>query len=570
MRLSDLGVISEAVVELGPGFSVVTGETGAGKTMVVTGLGLLLGGRADSGAVRAGATAARVEGRFLVPSDGAVADRAREAGADLDPVDDPTGHVELLAARSVAAGGRGRAHLGGRTVPVGVLGELADDLVAVHGQSEQVLLRSPARQREMVDRFGGADLDAELTAYAAAFEEFAAVDAELTEITTRARERRQEADLLRAGLEQVEQVDPQPGEDEELRARTQRLEHAQELRAATAGAHRALAGDVEEAPDPDAVDVVALVERARRELEAVAEHDERLGALATRVAELGYLAADVAAELATYHEGVEADPEQLAQVHERRAQLGALTRRFGDDVDAVLEWARTSSARLLELDGDDDRLEQLTARHRDLDADLDARAARLTALRRAAGDRLAQAVQEELAALAMPSAALGVVVEPRQRGPHGADDVTLVLTPHSGAEPRPLARGASGGELSRVMLALEVALAGSDPVPTFVFDEVDAGVGGAAAVQIGRRLAALARTAQVVVVTHLPQVAAFADTHLVVRKADDGQVTSSGVHRVDGEDRVRELARMLAGQQDSSSAREHAAELLAQAASEPV
>lgn len=569
MRLRDLGVISEAVVELGPGFSVVTGETGAGKTMVVTGLGLLLGGRADSGAVRAGAAAAKVEGRFLVPSDGPVAGRAREAGADLDPVDDPAGHAELLAARSVAAGGRGRAHLGGRTVPVGVLGELADDLVAVHGQSEQVLLRSPARQREMVDRFGGPDLATELASYAAAFEEFTDVDAELAEITTRARERRQEADLLRAGLEQVEQVDPQPGEDEELRARTQRLEHAQELRAATAGAHRALAGDVEEAPDPDAVDVVALVERARRELEAVAQHDERLGALATRVAEIGYLAADVAADLATYHQGVEADPEQLAQVHERRAALGALTRRYGDDVAAVLEWARSASARLLELDGDDDRLERLTARHHELDADLDARAARLTALRRAAGDRLAQAVQRELVALAMPAAALAVVVEPRPRGPHGADDVTLVLTPHSGAEPRPLARGASGGELSRVMLALEVALAGSDPVPTFVFDEVDAGVGGAAAVQIGRRLAALARTAQVVVVTHLPQVAAFADTHLVVRKADDGRVTSSGVHRVDGEERVRELARMLAGQEDSSSAREHAAELLAQAAADP-
>ncbi len=567
MRLTDLGVISEAVVELGPGLCVVTGETGAGKTMVVTGLGLLLGGRADSGAVRAGAASARVEGRFLVASDGAVAGRAREAGADLDDVDDD-GCSELLAARSVASGGRSRAHLGGRAVPVGVLGDLADDLVAVHGQSEQVLLRSPARQREMVDRFGGPDLAAALAVYVQAFEEFAAVDAELTDITTRARERRQEADLLRAGLEQVEQVAPEPGEDDELRARTQRLEHAQELRAATDAAHRALAGDVEEAPDPDAVDVVALVERARRELDAVAQHDDRLAALATRVAEIGYLAADVAAELATYHQGVEADPEQLAQVHERRAALGALTRRYGDDVAAVLEWARTASARLLELDGDDDRLELLTARHRELDADLDVRAGRLTALRCAAGERLGEAVQQELAALAMPSAVLGVLVEPRPRGPHGADDVTLVLTPHSGAEPRPLAKGASGGELSRVMLALEVALAGSDPVPTFVFDEVDAGVGGTAAVQIGRRLAALARTAQVVVVTHLPQVAAFADTHLVVRKADDGQVTSSGVHRVDGEDRVRELARMLAGQQDSSSAREHAAELLAQAASD--
>ena len=563
MRITDLGVISEAVVELGPGLSVLTGETGAGKTMVVTGLGLLLGGRADTGAVRSGAASARVEGRFVVPSAGAVAARAAEAGADLDDLGGGT--HELIASRVVAASGRGRAHLGGRAVPVSVLTDLADDLVAVHGQSEQVLLRSPARQRETVDRFGGAALAEELAGYEQAWTRFGQVDAELTEITTRARERRQEAELLRSGLAEVERVDPQPGEDDELRALTQRLEHAEELRSASGEAHRALAGEVDEVAAGDGSHVVALVEQARRALEQVADHDEQLAALATRVAEIGYLTADLAADLASYLQGVEADPARLAQVHERRSELTGLTRRFGEDVPAVLAWAQESSRRLLELDGDDDRVEELTARHRELDADLDARAVRLTALRREAGDRLCAAVQDELAALAMPSARLQVDVEPRPRGLHGADEVTLLLAPHSGADPRPLARGASGGELSRVMLALEVALAGSDPVPTFVFDEVDAGVGGAAAVEIGRRLAALARTAQVVVVTHLPQVAAFADTHLVVRKADDGQVTDSGVHRVEGEDRVRELARMLAGQQESASARDHAAELLAQA-----
>ncbi len=563
MRITDLGVISQAVVELGPGLSVLTGETGAGKTMVVTGLGLLLGGRADTGAVRSGAASARVEGRFVVPSAGAVAARAVEAGADLDDLGD--GVHELIASRVVAATGRGRAHLGGCAVPVSVLSELADDLVAVHGQSEQVLLRSPTRQRETVDRFGGVALAEELAGYEQAWTAFAAVDAELAEITTRARERRQEAELLRAGLAEVERVAPQPGEDEELRALTQRLEHAEELRSASGEAHRALAGDADEVAAADGSHVVALVEQARRALEQVSDHDDQLAALATRVAEIGYLAADLAADLTSYLQEVEADPARLAHVHERRSELTGLTRRFGEDVPAVLTWAQASSRRLLELDGDDDRVEELTARHRELDADLDARAARLSDLRREAGDRLCAAVQDELAALAMPSARLQVDVEPRPRGPHGADEVTLLLAPHSGADPRPLARGASGGELSRVMLALEVALAGSDPVPTFVFDEVDAGVGGAAAVEIGRRLAALARTAQVVVVTHLPQVAAFADTHLVVRKADDGQVTDSGVHRVEGEDRVRELARMLAGQQESVSARDHAAELLEQA-----
>jgi len=569
MRITDLGVISEAVVELGPGLSVLTGETGAGKTMVVTGLGLLLGGRADTGVVRSGAGAARVEGRFVVPAGGPVASRAAEAGADLDDVvdaQDAAGPArELIAARTVAASGRGRAHLGGRTVQVAGLGGLADGLVAVHGQSEQVLLRSPSRQREIVDGFGGALLADELAGYEQAWAAFARVDAELAEITTRARERRQEAELLRTGLAEVERVDPQPAEDDELRTLTQRLEHAEELRTASADAHRALAGDVDEVSAGQEPDVVTLVEQARRALEQVAHHDDRLAGLATRAGEIGYLASDLAADLASYLQGVEVDPARLAQVHERRADLAGLTRRFGDDVAAVLAWAQEASRRLLELDGDDDRVEELTGRHRELDADLDARAERLRALRRSAGERLAAAVQGELAALAMPSARLEVQVAARARGPRGADEVALLLSAHSGAEPRPLARGASGGELSRVMLALEVALAGSDPVPTFVFDEVDAGVGGAAAVQVGRRLAALARTAQVVVVTHLPQVAAFADTHLVVRKADDGQVTESGVHRVEGEDRVRELARMLAGRQESASAREHATELLAQA-----
>ncbi len=569
MRITDLGVISEAVIELGPGLSVVTGETGAGKTMVVTGLGLLLGLRADTGAVRAGAKAARVEGRFLVPADGPVAARAAEAGADLDELDEHAdgspAQRELIAARTVASSGRGRAHLGGRGVPVAVLADLADDLVAVHGQSEQVLLRSPARQREIVDRFGGEELATVLSGYQAAWVAFARVDAELQEITTRSRERRQEAELLRAGLAEIERVDPRPGEDDELRALTRRLEHAEELRTASSKAHRALAGEVDEAAAPGAADVVGLVEDARRGLDAVAHHDEGVAALVARVAEVGYLAADIAADVASYLQGVEADPIRLAQVHERRAELTGLTRRFGEDVSAVLAWGQESSRRLLELDGDGDRVEELTARHRELDADLDARAARLRTLRREAGERLAEAVGSELAALAMPSARLSVQVTGRTRGPHGADEVALLLAPHSGAEPRPLSRGASGGELSRVMLALEVALAGSDSVPTFVFDEVDAGVGGAAAVEIGRRLAALARTAQVVVVTHLPQVAAYADTHLVVRKADDGRITQSGVHRVEGEERVRELARMLAGQQESASAREHAAELLAEA-----
>jgi DNA repair protein RecN (Recombination protein N) len=557
VRIRSLGVIADAALELGPGLTVVTGETGAGKTMVVTALGLLMGERADAGAVRSGDRAAVVEGRFAVPADGRVAARAADAGAELDD-------GSLIVTRTVAAGGRSRAHLGGRSAPVGVLAEIADDLVAVHGQSEQVLLRSPARQREVVDAYAGADVAGPLAEYTSAWTRRQAVTAELDEITTRARERAQEADLLRLGLEEVAAVEPQPGEDAELLGQWQRLSHAEDLRTAAAAAHAALAGDPALGdPGPDAT---GLVDTARRALDAVRDHDPELASLADRVAEAGYLLADAATELSAYAESVDADPARLAAVEERRAALTALTRKYAPDVDGVLTWAEQAAGRLAELEGDDERVDELRAELAGLQARLESLADRLHAARDAAGTRLADAVTVELTQLAMPHARLHVDVRRRdQLGPHGADDVTLLLSPHAGAEPRPLGRGASGGELSRVMLALEVVLAGTDPVPTFVFDEVDSGVGGRAAVEIGRRLARLARTSQVLVVTHLPQVAAFADRHLVVAKSDDGQVTESGVAHLDDEDRVRELARMLAGQEESDSARAHAEELLAAA-----
>ena len=341
MRLRGLGVISEAVLEFSPGLTVVTGETGAGKTMVVTGLGLLLGGRSDTGSVRAGETSAAVEGRFVVDRDGAVAARAEEAGADLDPL--PEGRGELIVSRTVSANGRGRAHLGGRGVPVATLADLADDLVAVHGQSEQILLRSPERQRQLVDRFGGDAVDGPLQAYRHAWNRFSAVDAELTELTEQAAARREQAEMLRAGLDEVEAVNPQPGEDHELKAVSQRLEHAEELSRATAAAHTHLVG--EDGAAEHGADVRQLVEAARREVEAAAVHDQTLSALATRLAEIGYLTGDVATELAGYLSSVDADPARLSSIHDRRAELTALTRRYGDDIDSVLAWADASDAR---------------------------------------------------------------------------------------------------------------------------------------------------------------------------------------------------------------------------------
>ncbi|MFC4514143.1 DNA repair protein RecN [Streptomyces ehimensis] len=568
MRIRSLGVIDDAVVELSPGFTAVTGETGAGKTMVVTSLGLLLGGRADPALVRVGAKAAVVEGRLAVAGGSSVAVRAEEAGAELD---DGT----LLVSRTLSAEGRSRAHLGGRSVPVGLLGELADDLVAVHGQTDQQGLMRPARQRQALDRYAGDAVAAPLAKYADAYRRLRAVSAELGEITERARERAQEADLLRFGLDEIAATEPLPGEDAELAAEAERLGHAESLASAATAAHAALAGDPE---DPEGVDAGTLVAGAHRALAAVRSHDPALAALADRLGELGILLADVAGELASYASGLDADPRRLATVEERRASLAHLTRKYGEDIAGVLAWARTSADRLAELDGDDDRIGELTAERDALRAELGGLAQELTDARTEAAKRFADAVTAELASLAMPHARVTFAIRQNETadpeagievggravayGPHGADDVELLLAPHPGAQPRPIAKGASGGELSRVMLAVEVVFAGSDPVPTYLFDEVDAGVGGKAAVEVGRRLAKLARTAQVVVVTHLPQVAAFADRHLVVEKTVDGAVTRSGVKAMEGEDRIRELSRMLAGQEDSQLARAHAEELL--------
>lgn len=568
MRIRSLGVIEDAVVELSPGFTAVTGETGAGKTMVVTSLGLLLGGRADPGLVRIGTKSASVEGRITLGADAPAAVRAEEAGAELDD-------GALLISRTVSAEGRSRAFVGGRSVPVGLLGELADELVAVHGQTDQQGLLRPARQREALDRYAGDAVAVPLAKYAAAYRRVREVAGELDELTTRARERAQEADLLRFGLEEVAAAEPLPGEDADLAAEAERLGHAEALASAAALAHAALAGNPE---DPEGVDAGMLVAGAQRALDAVRSHDPALAALSDRIGEIGILLGDVAGELAGYADDLDADPRRLAAVEERRAVLAHLTRKYGESIDAVLAWAEQGAARLGELDGDDERIEELTSERDALRAELGDLAQALTDARAEAAERFAAAVTAELAQLAMPHARVGVALRQTEDaegievggrrvafGATGADEVELQLAPHPGAPPRPIAKGASGGELSRVMLAVEVVFAGSDPVPTYLFDEVDAGVGGKAAVEVGRRLARLARTAQVVVVTHLPQVAAFADRQLLVEKTNDGSVTRSGVRVLEGEERVRELSRMLAGLEDSELGRAHAEELLAAA-----
>jgi DNA repair protein RecN (Recombination protein N) len=446
----------------------------------------------------------------------------------------------------------------------------------VHGQADQQQLLRPGRQRESLDRFAGPALAVVAADYHRAYQRHREVRGELQELTGRARERAQEAEDLRRGVAEIERLEPAAGEDVELRAEEERLANADGLHTAASAAHDALLGDPSSG-SYDLPDAVSLLATATQALEAVAGHDPVLAGLAGRLSEAAYLISDIGAELASYVESVEADPARLAAVQQRRADLTRLIRSYGagvaaadgGSVAAVLDWARRAAGRLGELDGDDDRIAGLAAEAEQLGAAVAGLAGQLTTLRREAAARFATEVTGELAALAMPHASLTVAVTPQEDfGPHGADEVEIRLAAHPGAPALPLAKGGSGGELSRVMLAIEVVFAGADPVPTFVFDEVDAGVGGKAAVEIGRRLARLARLAQVIVVTHLPQVAAFADTHLVVEKAGDGSVTRSGVTRLDDAGRVTELSRMLAGLEDSEFGRAHAGELLTAAAAE--
>jgi DNA repair protein RecN (Recombination protein N) len=558
LGIRDLGVIAEAALPIGPGFTAVTGETGAGKTMVVTALGLLLGARADAGAVRSGAKQAWVEGRWLVPGRPGVEERVAELGGELDD-------GELLVSRSVSAEGRSRAVVGGRSAPVGVLTELGESLVVVHGQADQQRLRSAVEQRAALDRFAGPALHAVLEEYRVAFEAWRADARELDELREMHDARRREAEELRAALDEIEAADPQPGEDDELQERADRLTNLEDLRLAAAQAHELVSA---ESPVDDAPDAVVLVETARRHLERVAAHDATLAPIVEILTNAGFLLADAAAELSGYLAGLDADgARELELVQERRAVLGSLIRRHGPALDDVLAFRADGGLRLVELDRDDDRIAELEASAAARRDEVDRLADRLTELRTEAAARLATEVTAELAALAMPDAQLSVLVEPAaEPAAHGRDQVSILLRPHPGTEPRPVGRGASGGELSRVMLAIEVVIAGADPVPTFVFDEVDAGVGGAAAIEIGRRLARLAERSQVIVVTHLAQVAAFASNHLSVVKGTDGQVTASSVRQLEGSEREAEMARLLSGLADSESGLAHARELLAIAA----
>ena len=547
VRLRNFGVISEATLDLTPGLNVLTGETGAGKTMVFRGLGVLFGGKADASLISSGCTQATIEADIVVPP--SVAHALVESGAVIDD-----GDVAIVA-RQINDAGRSRSFIGGSAVPTAVVTELGTELVAVHGQSEQLRLTKAAQQRLILDRFSGDS--SVLARYQDLWEQRAALTRRIELLTSDAAARDTELDRITRILEQFDDLKPEPGEDKALDDEANKLTNVEVLHTASAGALNALAGD-------DAGDIGSLagISLARKLLERERQHDPQLGVLADRVHELEVLVSDVASDVSHYVSSIDASPERLAYVESRRAALRSLSREFGD-VDALIEWSESARLRMLELSGGEEMVAQLQQELTELTAELTAQAATLTALRTTAAATFAQQVSNELDGLAMAGARVDFVIEPTELGPFGADSIQLGLISRPNAPWVPINKGASGGELSRIMLAVQVVLAQADPIGTFIFDEVDAGVGGAAAVEVGRRLARLARTAQVVVVTHLPQVAAFADNHLVVSRGDGESVHNSSVNQVADTDRVTELARMLAGLADSQAGAQLATELLA-------
>jgi DNA repair protein RecN (Recombination protein N) len=560
LRIRGLGVIEDAVVPFAPGLTVLTGETGAGKTMILTGLGLLMGQKADPGVVRSGSDRADVDGEFvLADTTNPLSGLLEEVGARTDT----EGSDSVLAlGRSVVAEGRSRAFAGGRTVPSSVLAEITDRLIALHGQSDQLLLREPRRQRDLLDRFAGREHGQVLADYRAAFVQWRDVARERTDLLASRQEREREAQLLRLGIAEIAALQPEADEDERLKAQASVLAHATDLVMEALAAHDLLAGGETDA----ALTALELLGQARRSVERAAALDARLAELLPRLDAAMGQAADIAGELSSYARDIEADPVLQARVEERRQAISGLKRKYGPELSDVLDWWAAAEQSVEEVDGADGRVETLSAAQESLFAAVIDLGGRLSEGRRTAAARLSGLVSEELHSLAMAEAEVRIDVvttrDPLHLTADGADDVAMLLAPHAGSDVRPLGKGASGGELSRIMLAIEVVLAGVDTVPTFVFDEVDAGIGGKVAVEVGRRLARLARTAQVIVVTHLPQVAAFADSHLVVTKGSDGEITSASVQPVDGAERVQELVRMLSGLEGSASGAEHAAELL--------
>ncbi len=549
LHISGLGVIRDLDLELTEGLTVLTGETGTGKTMLTVGLALAGGARGGAHLVGPGAKAARVQARFEVP-DGWVSNPVGPDDVSVDWVEDG----EVILARSVGADGKSSARIGGQLTTASALSDVSARLIEIHGQHGSLRLLDPSTQTAFLDRYAGAQHLAAVAAYAESYQRATAARRALRRLEDDARDRERELDLLRYQVEEIRSVAPEPGETDALRSEENRLAHGERLLELAAAAEEILSAEGGVAEGSASV---------VRGLGSIVELDAAAAGLAARAEALAAEAAELGRDLRAYREGLALDPARLASIRERIGELKGLQRKYGPGDAEVLAFLDEAAARILSLAGADERLEELRAEVEALGPAVTTLAEQVTAGRMGARTALADALGEEIQDLGMPGAAiqvaLGSLPEP---GPSGAERVELRFRGGPGQPWLTFAKAASGGELSRVMLACRSVLADLDDVPTLVFDEVDAGIGGQAGLAVGRRLARLAMTRQVVVVTHLPQIACFADQHVRVRK-DEG-VAQLDV--LDDRERIPELSRMLAGLEGSEHGASHAEELLAEAA----
>ena len=564
ISIRNLGIIDESTLELGSGLNVLTGETGAGKTMILTALALVLGGKSDSSLVRIGAERLVASAQFSLP----------KVSPDLQEIVESSGsdisEGSLILTRTVNSDGKSKAVAGGTTVPAATLASFADQLVEIHGQAANHQIVKPARQRELLDRYAGANFAKALQIYQGTFANYNELKARIKSAIDSASKKDREILDLEEFLQGWQKLKAVRGEYAETTNQIARLSSVEDLRAASAGASQALTEETSGA--------LTVLGAARRFLDIAKGKDSKLDEIAGAIAEGFFLVDDAARELTSYLAALEADPGKLDLLHSRKAAINTFLKKYGSsidpDEDLILLAARAKGAKeaIADLNGGEDRIKELQNELAVIKNDLVKSAKQVTDLRNDAALALSKEVTAEISALAMPHTIFSIAITSANYSGSlkesdftnlGCDEIAMQMQGHAGAPFIALGKGASGGEMSRIMLALEVVLAQTHPVGTYIFDEVDAGVGGKAAIEVGRRLAALAKHTQVIVVTHLPQVAAWADTHFVVKKSSDGSISQSDVTKLEDKARVEEIARMLAGLESSVSAQEHAAELLA-------